>query len=213
MRDKKRAQELIAELKTLTLTDQSRQLVAKLEGYVKKCYEGDLEGEEWQNIDDCPCYQVSNLGRIRSSVVNGIWRLRKQGMLGDYAHITLHLPGKIKKGALVHRLVAQAFVPNPDGKEQVNHINGCKTDNRACNLEWVTASENTTHAYRMGLIYDCNGVRNSHAKMTAEQVKWLRDNCILNDPNLGVSAIAKQWGIKEGTVRAAFKRRNYKHVE
>lgn len=59
--------------------------------------------------------------------------------------------GPVKRMCFVHRLVAMALIPNPDGKPQVNHMDGVKTNNRPSNLEWVTASENTRHAHKTGL--------------------------------------------------------------
>lgn len=68
-----------------------------------------------------------------------------------YLRITLFLDGKPKTYKL-HRLIAQLFIPQLEGKTQVNHINGVKQDNRVENLEWCTGSENTIHAVKNGLM-------------------------------------------------------------
>lgn len=67
-----------------------------------------------------------------------------------YMHIKIYKNWK-GKSEKVHRLLAQAFIPNPDNKPQVNHINWIKSDNRLENLEWVTAKENIQHAFKIGL--------------------------------------------------------------
>lgn len=67
-----------------------------------------------------------------------------------YPYIDLRIDGE-RRCPKIHRLVALAFIPNPENKLQVNHIDGCKTNNSVKNLEWVTNAENRTHAIAIGL--------------------------------------------------------------
>ena len=95
-----------------------------------------------------PCGNVvTNKGRVISRLGREI---KQQLTKSGYFRVELWQNGFGRKH-LVHRLVAEKFVPNPDGKPQVNHKDGNKINNCDENLEWVTQSENQIHAYRTGL--------------------------------------------------------------
>lgn len=115
--------------------------------------------EIWKTISECPNYQISNLGRVKSiehkvKSKNGSMRIVSEKILkpsedgSGYLKVCLCKEGK-EKTIKIHRLVAQYFVQNDSlFNNQVNHKNECKTDNRACNLEWCDASYNVNYGTR-----------------------------------------------------------------
>ena len=117
--------------------------------------------EVWKDIPGYEgLYQASNLGRIKSlpkrkgkgaGYIKGEEVLTASVEAYGYARVVLRKEG-IRKKYQVHRLVAEAFIPNPERKQQVNHKNCNKADNRVENLEWCNSSENMAHAFKNGLV-------------------------------------------------------------
>lgn len=115
-----------------------------------------MEIEIWKDIDNYPMHQVSNKGRIRNIYYNN--KISKTFITRwKYESVNLMYNGKTKSFK-VHRLVALAFILNPENKPYVNHIDGNKMNNNLENLEWVTPQENVDHAIKIGLF--------SHVKYT-----------------------------------------------
>lgn len=115
------------------------------------------DNEIWKLIPGYNEYKISTHGRVKSLArkkgwckaherILKLWSNKKGYLIAD-----LTVDGR-KKHRQVHRLVAEAYIPNPGNKPQVNHKNGVKTDNRVDNLEWVTNYENHIHkVYKLGV--------------------------------------------------------------
>ena len=171
---------------------------------------GDLPGEEWRDVVGYEeFYKVSNLGRVKSfrSMKPKILKpnLTKRG----YLRVSLYVDDKTKS-YFVHRLVALAFVLNPNGKPQVNHINGVKTDNRVENLEWVTDSENQLHALQMRISKN-NGV-DPRSNLAAEQIIEIRSIYKPRDKEFGLKALAEKFMTTPAKIFDIVRGRSHKYI-
>lgn len=131
----------------------------------------------------------------------------------ERGYLYVHLFNGRDKGKQMrlHRVVAEAFIDNPRGLEQVNHINGDKTDNRVENLEWCTASDNIAHAIKTGL-FKTSGEDNTSAKLTWDDVNAIRREYKRGDKDSGACALSKKYGVSDVMIGKIARRECWKEV-
>ena len=169
----------------------------------------DIQHPEWKSILNNNGteteYEVSNTGWIRNRS-KGIYTAGNTNRKG---YLVVYIPN-MYTGIGVHRLVAQAFIPNPENKPQVNHINGNKHCNWYKNLEWNTAEENVRHAIDHGLFYVGLGEKANASKYSDEQIhqvcKLLEYGKFLN------TEIAKMTNVDVYTVSKVKCKEDWTHI-
>lgn len=132
--------------------------------------------EIWKDIKGYEeLYQISNLGRVKSFYKSKKGKIRKNCDQGDYFYLPLRKDG-VARNYYIHRLVALNFLETVEGKNEVNHIDGNKYNNRLDNLEWVTSAENKAHAYKTGLNM-CIGENHWNAKLSNLKIQAIKELC------------------------------------
>lgn len=178
-----------------------------------------IDGEIWKDIIGYKgLYQVSNLGRVKSCIYyvkyKNTTRRNNPGLLkptiNNGGYYTVNLKNKEKDKTIpIHRIVALAFIPNLKNKEQVNHINCIKTDNRVENLEWCTRQENIDHAVRNNLIG--KGESSSNSKLTNKDVLEIR-NKYQRRGYFDSIRLASDYNVKPNTINGIINRRVWRHI-
>ena len=133
--------------------------------------------ELWKPIPEQPNYWISSKGRIRYVGEQRPSRVEyPRAVKVPHGYLVWHYrsDGRVQMARYIHRLVAAAFLANPQSKPNVNHLDGCKTHNCVANLQWVTYSENLIHAYQAGLHAPIVGATAPWTKLTWAAVQDIR---------------------------------------
>lgn len=165
--------------------------------------------EEWKDVAGSDgLYQVSNTGIVRKS--NG--KVLNAEICKGYKRVNLVINGK-RKHFFVHRLVATAFVQNPNGYPQINHKDENPLNNRYDNLEWCDAKYNLNYGNRRGkAALAISGERNVLHKLTNRDVIEIRKSYIPYHSTFGQTAMARKYGVSQSTIRKALIGEKWKHV-
>lgn len=152
-------------------------------------------------------YFISNYGRIK----NGHGKiLSPNPTKKGYLKAQLWIKNKRVKMPFVHRLVAMAFIPNPNNLPQINHKDTVKTNNYVDNLEWCTNQQNANHAMDHGLMVSFQGERHPRATITLQQAKEIRTAVL--DKTFRRSQLAEKYGVSEHVVKDIRRGKNWNYA-
>jgi len=152
--------------------------------------------EVWKELEYG--YSVSNIGRVKNRFDN-----IKKNTLHHRGYLTTRYN---KTMYSVHRLVAIAFIPNPENKPEINHKDGNKQNNHVDNLEWCTRKENIDHAFRLGLSSN-KGEKNPRSKLNWDSVNKIRN--LYNTGLYTQNKLAEMFGVSQSPINKLLNYKNW----
>lgn len=171
-----------------------------------------LPNERWQAIEGTNSrYFISTFGRLITVAWKGTdqTRVMKPALDANGYLRTMIIQNGRTRTVKMHRLVAQAYLPNPLNSPEVNHKSMTKDDNRVENLEWATGKQNVQHAFKTSG-RTMQGTKAPNAKLTEAQVLEIRAKYV---PRLySATRLAKEYSVSQPTVKAILQRRHWKHI-
>jgi len=161
--------------------------------------------EEWKDIKGYEgLYQISNLGRVKNIKTNYI----RKSIITKLGYYQVKL---LNKMYLIHRLVAQAFIDNPNNYPEINHSDGNKANNKIENLIWCTRSQNVKHSFDNGLKISVKGIFNGGGgKLTENQVLEIRAK--YKPKVYHTYILAKEYGVSQHLIMLIVHNKIWKHI-
>lgn len=149
-----------------------------------------------------PDLEVSRCGIMRNRDSGNIYAWTPYGT--GYLSAMYGMGNGHKKRMKQHRVLMETFVPNPENKPYVNHIDSNRMNNKLSNLEWCTAKENVEHALKSG--------RSGLAKLTEKDVVYIREKYIRKDKKYGQRALAKKFGVTSWTINQIVQHKSWQYI-
>lgn len=165
--------------------------------------------EEWKPVVGFPGYEISSYGRVKGKKGQIMTPTRQKSRKHYYWHVDLMSPFRNHNCKKLHRMVAEAFIPNPDNLPEVNHKDCNRDNNTIGNLEWASRKSNMEHASHNGRLLQ--GSKHRSAKFTEKQVIELRE-FKKNNPKVSSNSMAKMHGVNSGTMSRLLSNKQWRHL-
>ena len=164
----------------------------------------------WKKCKINNSYMVSTDGMVKRIETD---RILKQKLDKDnYLSINMSMGGRGNtRQVFVHRLVAEAFIPNPENKPLVKHIDGNPINNCVENLKWVTPKENVEHSIKIGLKNNDHGSLSCNSKLSPNEISYCRKMYQPRSKLYGCRALAKRFGVSKSTMSYVLNNKTYSY--